>query len=430
MRVAFADMLFSWPPNGGADTDLFHVMKGLQSAGVHVQLFYAQVEAADDRGIVQAESLPFPSQAVYFEKNAWRPEEVARRYRNAIEAFAPQAVFATHGFAMKPALLQALASYPLASRYFAHELTCAKDPRRFRDGAPCPYDYLRTPEICRNCAADAQRHPLLQHPRPAWTVDYLAAKAYAPDYHKLVLDSLRLPRTLIVYNEFLREELTNYHPDIRVVPGGANIIPLTLASPPLSPSPPSSGGEGRGEGGAPTQKPDRPPTTILMAGRADDPLKGLATLSGAGRLLWQHRQDFRILATHYDHTIQTPWLHIIGWLGHAETSALYQQADIVAIPSIWHEPFGLVAVEAMAASRPVVASRSGGLSDIVRDGDTGLLVPPNDATALARALETLLDNPRLREQMGRRGREVAEEEYDWARIIERHYLPLLEDLVR
>jgi glycosyltransferase involved in cell wall biosynthesis len=169
--------------------------------------------------------------------------------------------------------------------------------------------------------------------------------------------------------------------------------------------------------------------TILMAGRADDPLKGMAVLSEAGRLLWQERRDFRMVVTHYDHGVQTPWLHCAGWRDHAGAMALYAEADIVAVPSIWHEPFGLVAVEAMAHARPVVASDCGGLADIVRPGQTGFLAPPNNAPALAERLRMLLDDAPLRQRLGDEGRRVAAAEYDWERVIDTRYRPLIEELI-
>jgi glycosyltransferase involved in cell wall biosynthesis len=77
------------------------------------------------------------------------------------------------------------------------------------------------------------------------------------------------------------------------------------------------------------------------------------------------------------------------------------------VPSIWPEPFGQVAIEAMASGKPVVASAIGGLSDIVLDGETGLLVEPGNAEALREALRTLLLDPVKREKMGMVGRQRA-----------------------
>src|SRR5262249_3408856 len=67
-------------------------------------------------------------------------------------------------------------------------------------------------------------------------------------------------------------------------------------------------------------------------------------------------------------------------------AALVRDADIVAIPSVCDEPFGIPAVEAMAAQVAVVAAAAGGLKEIVRDGETGLLVPRSDAHAMADAI--------------------------------------------
>jgi glycosyltransferase involved in cell wall biosynthesis len=75
-------------------------------------------------------------------------------------------------------------------------------------------------------------------------------------------------------------------------------------------------------------------------------------------------------------------------------------ADVVVVPSKRPDPFPNSALEALAAGVPVVATAHGGLPEIVRDGETGLLVPPNDAPALATALRRLADDPPLRERMG------------------------------
>ncbi len=74
----------------------------------------------------------------------------------------------------------------------------------------------------------------------------------------------------------------------------------------------------------------------------------------------------------------------------------------------------------MAAGRPVVATCVGGVPQAVRDGETGLLVPPNDAEALARALERLLRDEALRRRMGRAARRVADERFDIAATVRRY----------
>jgi glycosyltransferase involved in cell wall biosynthesis len=97
-----------------------------------------------------------------------------------------------------------------------------------------------------------------------------------------------------------------------------------------------------------------------------------------------------------------------GLVPHDQVTASFTAAAVAVVPSRWAEPFGLVAVEAMAAATPVVASDVGGLADIVVPGVTGLRVPPGDPVALAGALDGLLADPGLRIRMGRAGRARAQ----------------------
>jgi len=86
----------------------------------------------------------------------------------------------------------------------------------------------------------------------------------------------------------------------------------------------------------------------------------------------------------------------------------WQMSVIGLVPSVWPEPFPTVTLEAMAAGRPVIASRVGGLPDQVVDGETGVLVPPGDPDALRRAIERLLADVALRERLGRAARRAVE----------------------
>jgi glycosyltransferase involved in cell wall biosynthesis len=88
---------------------------------------------------------------------------------------------------------------------------------------------------------------------------------------------------------------------------------------------------------------------------------------------------------------------------NSEVMAAWARASVAVVPSVWPEPFGLVAVEAMLAGRPVVASEVGGLADIVTR-DTGVLVPPGDTAALTAALASLLADPDRRRELGERAR--------------------------
>jgi glycosyltransferase involved in cell wall biosynthesis len=106
------------------------------------------------------------------------------------------------------------------------------------------------------------------------------------------------------------------------------------------------------------------------------------------------------------------------WMGQKspdEVYRLYSAMDVVAVPSLF-EGFGLTAAEAMAAGLPVVASNVEGLSEVVVDTETGYLLAPRDSKALAEALVKLLENPELRQKMGRKGHEVVEKKFSLMRF--------------
>lgn len=97
----------------------------------------------------------------------------------------------------------------------------------------------------------------------------------------------------------------------------------------------------------------------------------------------------------------------------------YTALDIVCVPSTEPESFGLVAAEAMAVGKPVVASRLGALSEVVVDGSTGLTFNPRDTEALASALEKLLTDDAMRMKLGRAGKERIDAEFSVGRMTER-----------
>ena len=109
-----------------------------------------------------------------------------------------------------------------------------------------------------------------------------------------------------------------------------------------------------------------------------------------------------------------------GWLDASAMADELAAASIVAVPSVWPEPFGLVGIEALAAGRPVVASATGGTPDWLRDGVTGRSVPPGDAIALARSLNELLADPDRARELAERGRVLVSERF----TPERHVIAL------
>jgi starch synthase len=107
------------------------------------------------------------------------------------------------------------------------------------------------------------------------------------------------------------------------------------------------------------------------------------------------------------------WLS--GMLSKREVIQLLSHATLFACPSVY-EPLGIVNLEAMACGTAVVASKTGGIPEVVADGDTGLLVPPDDPVALAEAINSLTRDRDRAKAMGVAGRERAATEFDWAKI--------------
>jgi D-inositol-3-phosphate glycosyltransferase len=107
-----------------------------------------------------------------------------------------------------------------------------------------------------------------------------------------------------------------------------------------------------------------------------------------------------------------------GGVARAEVPALIRSADVV-VCAPWYEPFGIVALEAMACGVPVVASAVGGLADSIVDRQTGWLVPPRDPAALASALGQLLADPAMRAAFGAAGVARARRRYSWRGVAAR-----------
>jgi len=111
----------------------------------------------------------------------------------------------------------------------------------------------------------------------------------------------------------------------------------------------------------------------------------------------------------------------VQWLGalpHDEVLPLFRSARAVIVPSIVGDACPTVVLEAMAAGRPVVASATGGIVDMVVDGVTGLLVAPGDVAALAQAISSVLRDPRAAQAFGAAGRDRARE-FTVSAVVER-----------
>jgi phosphatidylinositol alpha-1,6-mannosyltransferase len=108
-----------------------------------------------------------------------------------------------------------------------------------------------------------------------------------------------------------------------------------------------------------------------------------------------------------------------GEVANEDLPAYYAAADVFALHTL-HEGLGIVLLEALASGCAVVTTRAGGTTDIVRDGDTGVLVPPGDHAAFAGAIIALLRDPVRRRTLAVRGRHVAETEFAWDAVAARY----------
>jgi glycosyltransferase involved in cell wall biosynthesis len=410
MRIAFIDHVFTWPPLGGAPADLYYTMQGIAGLGHDVHLFFGQQRGNWALSPVRQDLLPFDSTAIEFERDEITPEFAMRRYREEVDAWKPDLVLQCFTFLMKPYLTKALGHYPQVARYYAYEPFCPRDYRLWREGHTCQYNYLTTPHVCGKCTWKQLWRQLRTGRPDSYSFEYQVTEAYTGRYHQLLLETMRSYKSIIVYNQFTRRLIGDIHDNVHVIGGGVRLEDFTYS--PLEPRPADER------------------TIILMTGRADDASKGTKDLWKAGEILARNRDDFQIWITDKNQQLDTPWFKAIGWHTLEKVRDFYRQADIFCAPSIWEEPFGLVAVEAMATGRPCVVADVGGLQDIVVPGETGYIFERGNPQALADALAPLLDDAALRRRMGDAGRRRVEERYTWDSVVQQHYPRIIEEAVQ
>jgi glycosyltransferase involved in cell wall biosynthesis len=196
-----------------------------------------------------------------------------------------------------------------------------------------------------------------------------------------------------------------------VIPPGTDVAGAAV----LTPS------EARQRAGLPEQP------TVGFIGRLAA-YKGVDTLVDAAPAIWSARPDATVLLagspTGWE-GYRSPEVAALGGdrlviregLDDDERDLLLQACDVVVHPSR-HESFGMIAIEAWAARRPVVLADIDAVRSFVDDGRTGLLIPPGDAGALASAVVDLLDDPDQRAALAAAGRAEAEAGFDWERICD------------
>lgn len=415
-RIACVDLTFNWPPVGGCWIDTYHVLQGLQERGAEVTLFVPEFKTYYPRGDIR-EDLPFPTVRIPFNRYTFNFATVMKRFGHAVSSHRPDLVFLTDGYFMKNHLLSALGPERCILRFYAYEMLCVNlHYYRYHENRICDQGFFHNPRECHRCWF--KRMPAVgraaqiavgwpeRHPNLHFSQEYLGSLAFSNAYHERLMQNFRRLNRAIVYNDFMRGQLQPYVGDISVIPSGVDSTRYTPAEPPRE----TSG-----------------PVRIFLPGRANDPLKGLDVLIKACEYLENEGLLFEV---HYtaamDCPTRRPWLINRGWVTQDDLPALYREMDIVAVPSTWIEPFGITALEGMASGLPVVASRMGGLAETVVHEQTGLHFDAGNAAQMADALRALILDPEQRRCYGQAGRHRAIKNYDWNVIVDRHYIPLLE----
>ena len=267
-----------------------------------------------------------------------------------------------------------------------HEIYCPRTYRYTpfgRKECSRPYSLLR----CGLCAmATSPRH---------WRGGFFAELAARTTGARAKLRLLRRIPRVAVLSEFMRQNLllNGFAPE-----------QVTVIPPPI-PAPPEAPGHE-----------DHAVPRLLFTGQlirgkgVDQLLRALAllkhdfslTIAGDGG----QRPELERLASELGLTEKVTFA---GWVPDPEK--LYASSDIAVLPFFWQEPFGLVGPEALARELPVAAFQAGGIGEWLRDGVTGLAVPPRDIPGFAAAVDRLLGDRELRLKLGRQGRELVRERF-------------------
>lgn len=411
IKVAILSMLFNWPLTGGGIIHTVELAQFLGRAGFDVRHFYAKYP---DWGAGKVDAAtPFPSEPLEFDASTWNVVTIQQRFRQAVDVFAPDYVIITDSWNFKPLLAEAVRGYPYFLRLQAMECICPLNnvrllPESGGRFSQCRRNQLAEPEVCVQCIKERGHLSGSLH-----QAERELSGVGTPGYSERLLQAFREAEAVLVVNPLTEALVGPSAKCVRVVTAGMDAArfpwPWTEEEE-----------EVRDQRSGVRRK-----AQVFFAGLVEEMLKGFHVLHEACRLLWQRRQDFELVATSDPVGQVDEFTRFVGWLSQEELPRHLRAADMLIMPTIAQEALGRTAVEAMAAGRPVIASRLGGLPFTVIDGQTGLLCEPGNPAELAQKIELLIDDPDLRERLGLQGRLRFVREYSWDRIIERHYRPLL-----
>lgn len=405
-KVAILSFLFNWPSTGGGNIHTVELATFLGKAGYDVRHVYASYP---DWGIGRvADGLPIASERLKFDASSWNVAEIQDRYRQAVSSFDPDYVLITDAWNVKPLLAEAAEERPYLLRFQALECVCPLNNLRLLAAnsetvEQCPKNQLATPDVCRRCLAERGRQSGSLHQR-----ERELCGVGTPDYDRRLRRALERAEAVLVLNPMIEALLKPYARCVRVVPWGMD--------PARFPWPAGSNGH---------EKSPSDQVRLFMAAVQGEFIKGFHVAHEACRLLRRSRSDFELVVTFDPPGRIDEFTRSVGWCTQAALPRRYTESDVCLVPTIAQDGLSRTSVEAMACGIPVIASRIGGLPFTVDDEVTGLLSDPGDPADLARQIARLLDDPRLRRQMGLAGRQRFEDRFNWERVIDKHYRPML-----
>lgn len=313
----------------------------------------------------------------------WNPD-AAHALERALEEFQPELVHVHNLFPR-----WGLSTLGLLAR---RKLAVVQTLHNFR-WLCAPATQLRDGHECTRCARGDFRSAVTFNCMPQGRA-VSAAYALALAANRAQGLAERLVQRFVCVSEFVREaHLAAGFPAQKLVVKGHFV-----ASAP--------GADGPGDG------------SVIYAGRLSEEkgvavlLRALALLPGVGLKIAGEGDQRSALEAGLSPALRAR-VHFLGRLTREALDQELARSSVCVVPSLANESFGLAALEAFARGRPVVASRAGGLPELVRDGENGWLVPRGDVAALAERVGWLLAHPAEAQAFGGAGR----------RLVERHYLP-------
>ena len=367
-------------PVGGAERMSVMLRDGLRARGHEADFFGSTAAPIAGQPII-ADRTCYGSTRWQSFLQAANPA-AARAFRRAIADFRPDVVhvrmFLTQ---LSPLILPALRDLPAVLHVVNYNLICPINTKTLPDGSPC---HFRPGTICRRTGC-------------------MSAAGVARWAVQDRMTDLSLFDRIITNSRWTGRRLEAE--GVRVDGVVHNGVPITPARPPL---------------------PGDAVPTIAYAGRLIPKkgvgvlLRAVAQLAGDVRLLiagdGPQRRELEKLATTLGIAGRTTFL---GHLTPDDLIEAFAGAWVQAAPSTWEEPFGLVGAEGMMRGTAVVTTDSGGLSEQVEPGVTGLTTPAGDVDALAAALREILTDREKAERMGAAGRERALAHFTEQRNVER-----------